>query len=299
MLNHIYLKEFGVYLKLERGFSQNSVDAYLNDVSKLTQFYEQLELSKSAKDITHQELVQFISWLNELGMLPGTQARVISGIKSYFGFLLIEELITADPTEDLEPPKLSRKLPDVLHLHEINQITAAIDLSKAEGIRSRAMLEVLYGCGLRVTEMISLRLSNLHVNEEYIKVLGKGNKERIVPIGTEALKHISIYVNEVRNKLTIKVGNEDFIFLNQKGSQISRISVFTMVKALASQAGITKSISPHTFRHSFATHLIEGGADLRAVQAMLGHVSITTTEVYTHLDNEYLQGMVKQYHPRS
>ena len=299
MLNHIYLKEFGVYLKLERGFSQNSVDAYLNDVSKLGQFYEQLEISKSAKDITHQELVGFISWLNELGMLPGTQARVISGIKSYFGFLLIEELITTDPTEDLEPPKLSRKLPDVLHLHEINQITAAIDLSKAEGIRSRAMLEVLYGCGLRVTEMIGLRLSNLHTNEEYIKVLGKGNKERIVPIGTEALKHISIYVNEVRNKLNIKVGNEDFIFLNQKGSQISRISVFTMVKALAAQAGITKSISPHTFRHSFATHLIEGGADLRAVQAMLGHVSITTTEVYTHLDNEYLQGIVKQYHPRS
>jgi len=299
VLNHIYLKEFGVYLKLERGFSQNSVDAYLNDVSKLGQFYEQLEISKSAKDITHQELVGFISWLNELGMLPGTQARVISGIKSYFGFLLIEELITTDPTEDLEPPKLSRKLPDVLHLHEINQITAAIDLSKAEGIRSRAMLEVLYGCGLRVTEMIGLRLSNLHTNEEYIKVLGKGNKERIVPIGTEALKHISIYVNEVRNKLNIKVGNEDFIFLNQKGSQISRISVFTMVKALAAQAGITKSISPHTFRHSFATHLIEGGADLRAVQAMLGHVSITTTEVYTHLDNEYLQGIVKQYHPRS
>ena len=299
MLKHTYLKEFGVYLKLERGFSQNSVDAYLNDVSKLIQFFEQLEISKSAKDISHQELIQFITWLNELGMLQGTQARVISGIKSYFGFLLIEDLITVDPTEDLEPPKLSRKLPDVLHLHEINQLTAAIDLSKADGIRSRAMLEVLYGCGLRVTEMISLRLSNLHINEEYIKVLGKGNKERIVPIGTEALKHIGIYVNEVRNKLNIKTGNEDFIFLNQKGSQISRISVFTMVKTLAAQAGIMKSISPHTFRHSFATHLIEGGADLRAVQAMLGHVSITTTEVYTHLDNEYLQGMVKQYHPRS
>lgn len=299
MLKHTYLKEFGVYLKLERGFSQNSVDAYLNDVSKLIQFFEQLEISKSAKDISHQELIQFITWLNELGMLQGTQARVISGIKSYFGFLLIEDLITIDPTENLEPPKLSRKLPDVLHLHEINQLTAAIDLSKADGIRSRAMLEVLYGCGLRVTEMISLRLSNLHINEEYIKVLGKGNKERIVPIGTEALKHIGIYVNEIRNKLNIKTGNEDFIFLNQKGSQISRISVFTMVKTLAAQAGIMKSISPHTFRHSFATHLIEGGADLRAVQAMLGHVSITTTEVYTHLDNEYLQGMVKQYHPRN
>ncbi|RZM22692.1 MAG: site-specific tyrosine recombinase XerD [Pedobacter sp.] len=299
MLNHTYLKEFAAYLKLERGFSQNSVDAYLNDVAKLAQFYDVAEVSKRAVDITHQDLVDFISWLNELGMLPGTQARVISGMKSYFGFLLVEDLITLDPTQDLETPKLARRLPDILHVHEINELIAAIDLSKDEGIRSRAMLEVLYGCGLRVTEMISLRLSNLHVHEEYIKVLGKGNKERIVPIGSEALKHVDIYVNSVRNKLNIKSGNEDFIFLNQKGTQISRITVFTMVKALAMQAGITKSISPHTFRHSFATHLIEGGADLRAVQAMLGHVSITTTEIYTHLDKEYLQGMVKQFHPRN
>lgn len=299
MLNHTYIKEFGAYLKLERGFSQNSVDAYLNDVAKLNQFYQLQETSKRAADITHEELVTFISWLNELGMLPGTQARVISGMKSYFGFLLVEDLIAIDPTQDLETPKLSRRLPDVLNVHEINQLIAAIDLSKHDGVRSRAMIEVLYGCGLRVTEMISLRLSNLHVHEEYIKVLGKGNKERIVPIGSEALKHISIYVNEIRNKISIKSGNEDFIFLNQKGTQISRITVFTMVKALAAQSGITKSISPHTFRHSFATHLIEGGADLRAVQAMLGHVSITTTEIYTHLDKEYLQGMVKHYHPRN
>ena len=299
MLNHIYLKEFSAYLKLERGFSQNSVDAYVNDVAKLSQFFDMSDAPKNAKDITHDELITFISWLNELGMMPGTQARVISGIKSYFGFLLVEELITIDPTTDLEPPKLSRKLPDVLHVYEINQLISAIDLSRPEGIRSRAMLEVLYGCGLRVTEMISLRLSNLHITEEYIKVLGKGNKERIVPIGAEALKHLAIYVNESRSKITIKPGQQDFIFLNQQGSQISRVSVFTMIKALALQAGITKSISPHTFRHSFATHLIEGGADLRAVQAMLGHVSITTTEIYTHLDKEYLQGMVNQYHPRS
>ena len=204
MLNHTYLKEFAAYLKLERGFSQNSVDAYLNDVAKLAQFYDVAEVSKRAVDITHQDLVDFISWLNELGMLPGTQARVISGMKSYFGFLLVEDLITLDPTQDLETPKLARRLPDVLHVHEINELIAAIDLSKDEGIRSRAMLEVLYGCGLRVTEMISLRLSNLHVHEEYIKVLGKGNKERIVPIGSEALKHVDIYVNSVRNKLNIK-----------------------------------------------------------------------------------------------
>jgi integrase/recombinase XerD len=292
-----YLKEYSTYLRLERGLSLNSIKAYINDVNKLLQF---LELTgKALRSVGNEDLIEFITWLNALGMLPNTQARVISGLKSYFSFLALEELIQDDPTALLELPKLSRKLPDVLSVVEIDQLMAAIDLSKPEGIRSKAIIEVLYGCGLRVSELISLKISNIHAEAAYVLVDGKGSKQRIVPIGQVALKHLDIYITEIRNKQKIKPHMEDFVFLNKFGASLSRISVFTMIKALAQQAGINKSISPHTFRHSFATHLIEGGADLRAVQAMLGHVSITTTEIYTHLDREYLHEVIRSFHPRS
>jgi integrase/recombinase XerD len=294
-----YLKEFSFFLKLERGLSANSVDAYLNDVNKLADYFEISGLNKTVSEVTKIDLTEFITWLNELGMLPNTQARVISGIKSYFHYLCIEQLIAEDPTALLEAPKNTRKLPDVLSIQEINQLLESIDVSVPSGIRSKAILEVLYGCGLRVSELVNLKISNLNSDSGYIIVLGKGNKERIIPIGSVALKTISIYLNEVRNHLKIKPGQEDYIFLNKFGAKLSRISIFTMIKSLTETTLINKVISPHSFRHSFATHLIEGGADLRAVQAMLGHVSITTTEIYTHVDKEYLQGIVKHFHPRS
>ena len=297
MTTTAYLREYSTYLRLERGLSPNSIKAYLNDVNKLFQF---LELSgKTALNTKHEDLVGFLTWINELGMLPSSQARVVSGLKSYFGFLMLEELIEDDPTALLELPKISRKLPDVLSTMEIEQLLSAIDLSKAEGTRSKAIIEVLYGCGLRVSELITLKISNVHADSAYVLVEGKGSKQRIIPIGTVALKHLAIYLDEVRSKQQIKPGAEDFVFLNRFGNPLSRISVFTMIKSLADKASLNKSISPHTFRHSFATHLIEGGADLRAVQAMLGHVSITTTEIYTHLDREYLHSVIRSYHPRN
>ena len=299
MINNPYLKSFKDYLKLERSLSGNSIGAYLTDIDKLFQYFESINKPTNLKDVTSSDLKLFITWINELGMLPSTQARVISGLKSFFSFLLLEQIITIDPTALLESPRLSRKLPDTLNIIEINQLIDAIDASKPDGMRNKAILEVLYGCGLRVTELISLRISNIHYDSEYIKVIGKGNKERIVPIGANALKFIKIYIEESRVHISIKKGFEDYIFLNRGGTGLSRISVFTMIKTLALKAGIKKSISPHTFRHSFATHLIEGGADLRAVQEMLGHSSITTTEIYTHLDRDYLKGIITEFHPRS
>lgn len=299
MINYPYHKAFKTYLKLERGLAENSIDAYLNDVAKLFQYYEAIPHEFIVKDITESNLYEFMVWLSELGMLPNTQARVISGLKSFFNFLMLEKLIDLDPSLQLESPKLSRKLPDVLTVLEIEQLIAAIDLSKPEGMRNKAIIEVLYGCGLRVTELITLKISDLNAAQEYIKVIGKGNKERIIPIGETALKYIDIYLSQVRVHASIKKGNEDFIFLNRLGTHLSRISIFTMIKDLADLTGLRKSISPHTFRHSFATHLIEGGADLRAVQEMLGHSSITTTELYTHLDRDYLKGIVTQFHPRT
>jgi integrase/recombinase XerD len=297
VINQTYLKEFETYLKLERGLSLNSIKAYINDVQKLFLFLEPLE--KKVKDIVHEDLLNFVTWINELGMLPNSQSRVISGLKSYFGFLGLENIIVDDPTALLELPKTSRKLPDVLSVMEIDQLMAVIDLSKPDGVRSKAIIEVLYGCGLRVSELIALKISNIHVDAAYIMVDGKGSKQRIVPIGSAAMKYLLIYLNEIRSKQHIKPHMEDMVFLNKFGSSLSRISVFTMIKALAAHASLGKSISPHTFRHSFATHLVEGGADLRAVQAMLGHVSITTTEIYTHLDREYLHSVINSFHPRN
>jgi len=299
VINYPSLTPFKNYLTLERGLSKNSIEAYLNDVTKLFQYYEVRDKKFIAKEVNEDELHGFINWLAELGMLPSSQARVIAGLKSYFGYLLVEDLISIDPSAEIESPKLSRTLPDVLNVTEINSLIEAIDLSKAEGMRNKAIIEVLYGCGLRVTELIGLRISDLNAAQEYIKVVGKGNKERIIPIGETALKYIGIYLTEIRVHLNIRKGNEDFIFLNRLGTRLSRIMIFKMIKNLADTIGLDKSISPHTFRHSFATHLIEGGADLRAVQEMLGHSSITTTELYTHMDRDYLKGVITHFHPRT
>jgi integrase/recombinase XerD len=291
-------KGFKSYLILERSLSANTIEAYLRDVEKLYQYTESVG-GKSPDSVDTTDLKNFIIWVNELGMLATTQARVLSGIKAFYKFMILENLINKDPSSLLESPKLSRKLPDTLSILDINKLIAAIDLSEPQGMRNKAMLEVLYGCGLRVSELTNLKLSNLSLSVDFIKVTGKGDKERLVPIGSEAIKYLSIYINEHRVHLDIKPGKEDYVFLNRRGSPLSRVMVFLIIKELAEKIHLKKSISPHTFRHSFATHLIEGGADLRAVQEMLGHESITTTEIYTHLDRDYLRDTIIQYHPRS
>lgn len=292
-------KGFKTYLRLERSLSANSISSYLHDVSKLEEFFKELDQEKHVKDIEIDDLKAFLKWINLQGMSPHTQARTLSGIKAFFKYLILEDLINADPSALLQSPKLSRKLPDTLSLPEINSLIDAIDLSKPEGMRNKAMLEMLYGCGLRVSELVSLKISNLFLDIDLIKIIGKGNKERLVPIGGEAIKFLKIWLNELRIHLDIQPGKEDFVFLNRRGSPLSRVMVFLIIKDLATQIGLKKKISPHTFRHSFATHLIEGGADLRAVQEMLGHESITTTEIYTHLDRDYLRSTILQFHPRS
>nr|WP_222943848.1 site-specific tyrosine recombinase XerD [Pedobacter sp. N36a] len=286
-------------MKLERSLSGNSIAAYINDVQKLFQYFESVEEKPSVKEIKPADLKKFISWINDLGMLPSTQARVISGLKSFFSFLMLEQIIEEDPSALLETPRLGKKLPDVLNIEEINALIEAIDASKPEGMRNKAIIELLYSCGLRVSELTNIRISNIFAESEFVKIVGKGNKERIIPIGAVALKYIKIYLESSRVHIPIKKGYEDYIFLNRRGTGLSRISVFTIIKDLALAAGLKKSISPHTFRHSFATHLIEGGADLRAVQEMLGHSSITTTEIYTHLDRNYLREIITGFHPRS
>ncbi len=294
-----YTKTFENYLKLERSFSQNSILAYLQDVNKLQQFLEQAGKDLSPKNVTHKDIQEFLVWVNELGMSPFTQARVLSGIKAFYKYLILDDLTTHNPAEIIEAPKLARKLPDTLSIAEIELIFSTIDHSTPEGQRDRAMLEVLYSSGLRVSELTGMRLSHVYRDISFIKILGKGDKERFVPIGSMALKYMDIYINQIRPHVKIKPGQEDIIFLNRRGSGLSRVYVFTMIKDVVARAGIQKSISPHTFRHSFATHLIEGGADLRVVQEMLGHESITTTEIYTHLDRDYLKQTVMTYHPRS
>ena len=271
----------------------------MHDVNKLKQYIESQNLDLNPVKIKSLHLKKFLIWINELGMTPPTQARVLSGLKAFFKYLILENLIIDDPASLLETPKTSRKLPDTINILEINNLIAAIDLSKSEGMRNKAMIEVLYGCGLRVSELVNLKLSNLFLDIEFIKVIGKGNKERLVPIGSEAVKFLQIFINEVRVHIKIKNGNEDFVFLNNRGAPLSRVMIFIIIKDLAKKIGLKKSISPHTFRHSFATHLIEGGADLRAVQEMLGHESITTTEIYTHLDRDFLKSTIIQFHPRS
>ncbi|RYU92371.1 site-specific tyrosine recombinase XerD [Mucilaginibacter terrigena] len=293
------IKGFKTYLKLERSLAANSIEAYSRDLEKLYQYAETLTGKPSPTKFTLTDLRNFINWVNELGMIPSTQSRILSGIKAFYKYLLMEDLIAADPSELLETPKIQRKLPDTLSIHDIDKMIAAIDLSKPEGARNKAILEVMYGCGLRVSEVTELRLSNIHPEIEFIKVTGKGSKERLIPIGGEALKALKIWTEQVRVHIDIKKGEEDLVFLNRRGSRLSRVYIFLLVKQLAELTGLRKTISPHTFRHSFATHLVEGGADLRAVQEMLGHESITTTEIYTHLDREYLKSTIIDFHPRN
>lgn len=296
---HSAIKGFQAYLKLEKSLSPNSIEAYSGDIDKLFQFSEAQPVKIKPENITLTDLRLFINWVNELGMIPSSQARILSGIKAFYKYMLMEDIIKDDPSELLESPKIQRKLPDTLSYEDINKLIAAIDLSRADGARNKAILEVLYGCGLRVSELTELKLSNLYLDIEFIKVTGKGSKERLVPIGGAAVKALKIWIEQVRVHNAIKKGEEDMVFLNQRGSRISRIYIFMLIKQLAEIIGLKKSISPHTFRHSFATHLVEGGADLRAVQEMLGHESITTTEIYTHLDREFLKGTIIQFHPRN
>jgi integrase/recombinase XerD len=293
-----YIKSFKNYLKLEKSLSKNSIEAYLADVEKLTQFVDSNFNGLSPTQIDLSHLRAFIQWIAEIGISARSQARIISGLKAFFKFLLLEEIIQNNPTELLEGPRLSRKLPEVLSIQEINLIEAQIDRSKPEGERNFAIIETMYSCGLRVSEVIALQISNLYFNEGFIRVTGKGQKERLIPIGSLAIKAINRYKNEVRLHQTIKPQFEDIVFLNRRGAKLTREMVFMIVKDLTLKAGIQKNVSPHTFRHSFATHLVEGGADLRAVQEMLGHESITTTEIYTHLDRDFLKSAILQFHPR-
>jgi len=294
-----YSKSFEAFLKLEKGLSVASVEAYLQDMKKLEQFMEMDVEEKGISDLELNDLQLFITYLNELGLSVNSQARIISSLKAFFRFLMIEEVIFDDPSLLLSAPKLSRSLPTVLTHQEIEQLIAAIDHSKKEGLRNRAILEVLYACGLRVSELTGLRLSNIYLHINFVKVIGKGNKERMIPIGEEAIKHLEFYIQE-RNKMTnIKSESEDIVFLNRRGGQLSRNMIFMIIKDLTQKAGIEKKVSPHTFRHTFATHLIEGGANLRVVQDLLGHKSIITTEIYTHLDMDYLKETIQMFHPRN
>ena len=294
-----YINGYKAYLQLEKSLSLNSIEAYVHDVNKFTQYLDFSNLNLSPDKIQLSDFRNFLKWITELGMTARTQARVISGIKGFFKYLLLENVVPSDPSEMLESPRIGLKLPVVLSVEEIDKLINCIDLSKPEGERNKAIVETLYGCGLRVSELINIRISNMYFNEGFIKVTGKGDKERLVPLGSIARKNILIYMDSVRSTHDITKGSEDILFLNRNGSKLTRVMIFTIIKKLALCAGIKKSISPHTFRHSFATHLVEGGADLRAVQDMLGHESITTTEVYTHLDREYLRSTIIQYHPRS
>lgn len=294
-----YIKEYKSYLKLERSLSPNSVEAYCRDIEKLYSYVDIQKLHLSPIQISLDDLKNFIEWINQLGMGVRSQARLISGLKSFYKFLLLEEKIDKNVTELLEAPKLGRRLPDVLSVNEIDQLLAAIDLSKPEGQRNKAIIETLYSCGLRVSELINLKISNTYFNDKFIRVTGKGDKERLVPISNKALKEIKYYFETYRNHLEIDKDSQDIVFLNRRGKMLTRVMIFTIIKNLVEKTGLKKNVSPHTFRHSFATHLIDGGADLRAVQEMLGHESIITTEIYTHLDREYLRDAIIQFHPRA
>lgn len=292
-----YIKDFGSYLKIERGLSVNSIEAYQQDTLKLRDFARGLDTNPTS--ITYEQLRDFIAVLFDLGLSPRSQSRIISGIKQFFQFLLLEDEISTDPSEMLEMPKLGRKLPEVLSIEEIDALIEAIDLSTKEGHRNKAILETLYSCGLRVTELVNLKFEDLFFDEGFVRVIGKGNKQRLVPTSQSVEKEIDFYLESMRNHLTIQPGNEAFVFLNRRGHQLTRVMIFTIIKNLAASIGLKKNISPHTFRHSFATHLLEGGANLRAIQEMLGHESITTTEIYTHLDQNFLREAIFSFHPRN
>lgn len=293
-----YLKHFKDYLLLERGLADNSVEAYVRDASKLAEYLELLG-GKEIPEVIEFDILGFLGYLHDLGLAAYSQARILSGIKAFFKYLLLENIISVDPTQLIESPHLSRHLPDVLTYPEIVSLLEANDLSTSEGARNRAMLEVLYSSGLRVSELVDLQITNCYFDAGFIRVIGKGSKTRLVPIGQDAIKHTLLYVEHVRSRIEVHKEHEDIVFLNRRGKQLTRVMVFLIIKDLVEKTGLQKNVSPHTFRHSFATHLIEGGADLRAVQEMLGHESITTTEIYTHLDREYLREVVTKYHPRA
>jgi integrase/recombinase XerD len=292
-----YIKDFVSYLKIERGLADNSILAYQNDVQKLIDY--SIPRQKTVIQLTYNDLKDFVAVLYDMGLSARSQARIISGLKQFFGFLLLENEIKDDPSELLELPKIGRKLPEFLTIEEIDLLIDSIDLSKNEGHRNRAILETLYSCGLRVSELVNLRFSDLFFEEGFIRVIGKGNKERLVPVSPSVEKEIGIYNEFIRRHQNIQAGNENIVFLNRRGAKLTRVMIFTIIKDLAEIAGISKNISPHTFRHSFATHMIEGGANLRAVQEMLGHESITTTEIYTHLDQRFLRDAIISFHPRN
>lgn len=292
-----YLAGFKSYLSYERSLSANTLEAYLHDLQIVQQY---LALSGGPKDplkVEYKHLKGFASYLYDLGLSETSQARMISGVKAFYKYLLIEDLMAQSPAELLEAPRTKRKLPEVLNINEIDAMIAAIDLSQPIGERNRAILHTLYGCGLRVSELVNLKLTHIYPEEGFVKVTGKGDKERLIPIGDAALKYINLYIHNVRNLQTVQKGSENVLFLNRRGKKLTRVMVFLILKALTDKAKIQKDISPHTFRHSFATHLVDGGADLRAVQEMLGHASITTTEIYTHLDKDYLRSTILNYHP--
>lgn len=292
-----YKKGYKAFLRLEKSLSDHSVEAYLRDVDKLTSFLSSDNSIKAPAAIDLKDLQQFVKWISELGMTATSQARIISGIRSFYKYLLTEQIISSDPTALLEAPKTKRALPDVLSFEEIELIISKIDQSKPEGGRNKAILETMYSCGLRVSEVVGLKISCLYLDVGFIRVIGKGDKERLVPIGSDAIKYIKLYKDNIRVHQPMIPGYEDILFLNQRGKGLTRVMIFYIIRDLAAKAGISKSISPHTFRHSFATHLVEGGADLRAVQEMLGHESITTTEIYTHLDRDFLRNTLQQFHP--
>jgi integrase/recombinase XerD len=292
-----YKRGYKAWLQLEKSLADHSVSAYVSDLDKLIQYFETTNPKITPEKVTLKHLQKFIEWINELGMTATSQARIISGIRSFYDYCTAENIVDNDPTQLLEAPKTRRKLPDTLSVEEVDQIIAAIDLSTPEGVRNKAILETMYSCGLRVSEAVNLKMSQFYPDLGFIRITGKGDKERLVPIGVEAVKHVRIYVNNIRNKIDIADGHEDILFLNRRGAKLTRVMIFLFLKDLVKKAGITKSISPHTLRHSFATHLVEGGADLRAVQEMLGHESITTTEIYTHLDRDFLRVTLQQYHP--
>ncbi len=297
MIWESYRRGFHAFLRLEKSLSQHSVSAYKHDIDKLTAYLEENSIAVQPSGITISHLQDFLKWLNQTSLNARSQMRIISGIRAFYKYLLLENLVTDDPTQLLDMPRTGRKLPEFLTINEIERLIAAIDLSKPEGERNKAMIETLYGCGLRVSELVNLKISCIYFNEGFIRITGKGDKERLVPFSGKAMKQILLYQHEIRSHLAIKKGNEDFLFLNRRGGKLSREMIFMIIKELALVAGIHKTIGPHTLRHSFATHLVEGGADLRAVQEMLGHSSITTTEIYTHLDRTFLRENILDHHP--
>ena len=297
MIWESYKRGFEAFLRLEKSLSTNSVNAYKRDIEKLTAFLEENIIAVQPAGITLAHLQDFLKWLNKSALNARSQMRNISGIRAFYKYMLLENLIDHDPTQLLDMPRTGRKLPEFLTINEVERLLAAIDLSKPEGERNKAMVETLYGCGLRVSELVNLKISCIYFSEGFMRINGKGDKERLVPFSGKALKQINLYLHEIRCHVTIKKGNEDFLFLNRRGAKLTREMIFTIIKNLAVIAGINKTIGPHTLRHSFATHLVEGGADLRAVQEMLGHASITTTEIYTHLDRAYLRENIMEHHP--